>query len=307
MRVFVTGGTGLIGTRLIKRLRARGEEVVLLTRRAAAVRDKFPDCTIVEGDPMIAGTWGDTLADCDAVINLAGENIFGKRWNDDFKKILMDSRVKTTDNVVQALAKNPRRADGSPKILVNASAIGYYGPHGDEEIDETIPGGNDYLAQICVKWEESAKKAEALGVRTVLLRIGVVLDREGGAIAPMLTPFKLGMGGPVGSGKQWMAWIHYEDVLGLLLFALYSVGAAGPINATAPNPVTNKEFGKALGKALHRPTFMPLPGFAVRLRFGGVAEVILNGQRVLPKKALALGYSFKFPTIDAALTDILKG
>jgi uncharacterized protein len=307
MRVFVTGGTGLIGTRLIKRLRTRGEEVVLLTRRAAAVREKFPDCTVVEGDPMIAGAWCDTLADCDAVINLAGENIFGKRWSDDYKKLLMDSRVKTTDNVVQALAKQPRRADGAPKILVNASAIGYYGPHGDEEVNEDTGPGNDYLAQICVQWEESAKKAEAVGVRTALMRIGIVLDREGGALAPLLTVFKLGIGGPAGSGKQWMAWIHYEDVIGLLLFALYTATVGGPINATAPNPVTNKEFGTALGKALHRPAFMPLPGFAVKLRFGGVAEVILNGQRVLPKKALSLGYSFKFPTLDAALADILKG
>jgi uncharacterized protein (TIGR01777 family) len=306
MRVFVTGGTGLIGTRLIKRLRARGEEVVLLTRRAAAVREKFPDCTIVEGDPMSSGAWCDAQADCDAVINLAGENIFGKRWSDDFKKVLMDSRVKTTDNVVQALAKNPRRADGSPKILINASAIGYYGAHGDEEVNEDTGPGNDILAQICVKWEESAQKAVTLGVRTTLMRIGIVLHREGGALAPLLTPFKLGMGGPVSSGKQWMAWIHYEDVIGLIQFALYTSTVGGPINATAPNPVTNKAFGTALGKALHRPAFMPLPGFAVKLRFGGVAEVILNGQRVLPKKALALGYSFKFSTIDAALSDILK-
>src|SRR5215475_6015737 len=192
MRVFVTGGTGLIGTRLVRRLRERGDAVVLLTRRPAAVRDQFAGCTVVEGDPMTTGPWADALADCDAVVNLAGENIFAKRWNDDFKRLLMESRVKTTDNVVAALARKPRSDAGAPKALVNASAVGYYGPHGDEEVDEESPPGDDVLAHICVAWEKSALAAQTAGVRVVLLRIGVVLAREGGALAAMLTPFKLG-------------------------------------------------------------------------------------------------------------------
>jgi uncharacterized protein (TIGR01777 family) len=306
MRVFLTGGTGLVGSRLVKRLRERGDGVKLLTRRPDAVRDKFAGCDLVAGDPMTAGPWMDAVGDCDAVISLAGENIFGRRWNDDFKRMLMDSRVKTTENVAAALARQPRTAAGSAKVLVNATAVGYYGPHDDEEIDESWPPGNDFLAQICIAWENATEAAQSAGVRVARVRIGVVLDREGGALKAMLTPFKLGAGGPVGSGRQWMPWIHHADMVGLLLLALDRTEAQGPLNGVAPNPVTNKEFGKALGRALHRPAFMPLPGFMVRLMFGGVAGVMLTGQRVLPKEAMKLGYQFQFPTIDAALEDILK-
>jgi uncharacterized protein (TIGR01777 family) len=306
MRVFVTGGTGLIGSKLVQRMSGRGDAVVLLTRRPAAVRDRFAGCTVVEGDPMTAGPWMDAVGDCDAVINLAGENIFGKRWNDDYKRLLMDSRVKTTDNVVAALGRKPRTDAGAAKVLVNASATGYYGPRGDEEIDESGPPGDDFLARICVAWEKSALAAQAPGVRVALLRIGVVLDRQGGALAAMLTPFKLGLGGRAGSGRQWLSWIHHADVVGLLLLALDNAGARGPMNGTAPNPATNYEFTKALGRALHRPTVFPVPGFALKLRFGEVAGVVLTGQRVLPKEAQKLGYQFQFPTIDAALADILK-
>jgi uncharacterized protein (TIGR01777 family) len=306
MRVFVTGGTGLIGSRLVKRLRARGDEVRLLTRRPEAVREKFADCTLVAGDPMSVGPWMDAVGECDAVVNLAGENIFGRRWNDDFKRLMMDSRLKTTDNVVSALSRKPSTDTGAAKVLVNASAVGYYGPRGDEEIGEDAPPGNDYLAQICTAWERAAMAAKAAGVRVALVRIGVVLDPEGGALKPLLTPFKLGVGGPVGSGRQWMAWVHYADVVGIILLALDRAEAQGPINGTAPSPVTNKEFGKALGRALHRPAFLPTPGFVMRAALGEVAGVVLTGQRVLPKEALRLGYQFQFPTLDAALADLLK-
>ncbi len=306
MRVFVTGGTGLIGSRLVKRLLERGEEVRLLTRRPDAVREKFAGCALIAGDPMIAGPWMDSLAECDAVINLAGENIFGKRWNDDYKRLLIDSRVKTTDNVVAALTRKPHTDAGAAKVLVNATAVGYYGPHGDEEIGEDAPPGNDFLSQICVAWEKSARAAESAGVRLTLVRIGVVLDKEGGALKPFLTPFKLGAGGPQGSGRQWLPWIHHADTVGILLLALDRAEARGPINAAAPNPVTNKQFAKALGRAMHRPAFMPLPGFALHAMLGEVAGVVLTGQRVLPREALRLGYQFQFPTIDAALADILK-
>jgi uncharacterized protein (TIGR01777 family) len=307
MRVFVTGGTGLVGSRLVRRLQERGDQVALLTRRPAVARAKFGSaCNVVEGDPTQAGAWMDSIAECDAVINLAGENIFARRWSEEFKALLRDSRIKGTDNVVQALARKPLGNDGQPKVLVNASAIGYYGPHADEEITEDSPAGNDFLANLCVDWEKAARAAEPLDIRVALVRVGVVLDREGGALAKMLTPFKMFAGGPVGSGRQWVAWVHQEDLIGILLLPLDNRTACGPLNGTAPAPVTNKEFGHALGRALCRPSFMPTPGFALRLMLGEVAEIITTGQRVLPKRPQALGYQFKFPHIDAALADVLK-
>ncbi len=306
MRVFVTGGTGLVGSRLIPQLRQRGDEVVILSRRPDAAREKLGvDSTVVEGDPMQTGNWMDAAAGCDAVINLAGENIFARRWSDEFKALLRDSRVKTTEHVVQALARQPRTTAGQPKVLVNASAIGFYGPHGDEELTEESPHGDDALARLCIDWEKAAHTAETHGIRVAIVRVGVVLDKAGGALAKMLTPFKMFAGGPVGSGKQWMSWIHQTDLVGILLLALDNAAATGPLNGTAPQPLTNRDFGKALGRALGRPSFVKTPRFALRLMLGEVASVITTGQRVLPKRALALGYQFKFPEIDAALADVL--
>jgi uncharacterized protein (TIGR01777 family) len=306
MRVFVTGGTGLIGTRLVRRLRERGDEAVVLTRRPAAARDRLgPGVEVVEGDPMQAGPWADAVGGCDAVIHLAGENVFARRWNEKFKTLLHDSRVRSTENVVRALAKNPRRAGGEPKALVNASAIGYYGPHGDEELTEDSPPGTDFLAGLCVNWERAAREANKDGIRVAVVRVGIVLDREGGALAKLLTPFKLFAGGPVGSGKQYMSWIHHADMVGLFLLALDNAQAAGPLNGTAPNPVTNKEFSKALGRALHRPSFVWTPRLALRAALGEVADVVATGQRVLPRVPLSLGYQYQFPSIDAALADVL--
>ncbi len=306
MRVFITGGTGLIGSRLVRQLQERQDSVLLLTRRPAQAREQCgSECTVVEGDPTQPGAWMDAIQDCDGVVHLAGESIFNRRWNEAFKAVLRDSRVQSTDLVVQALARNPRTAAGNPKVLVNASAIGYYGFHGAEELAEEDRPGDDTLARICVDWEKAAQAAEPLGVRVVRLRIGVVLAKEGGAVAKMLTPFKLGVGGPVGSGAQWVSWIHHADVVGIALLALDNPNATGPINATAPQPVTNKELSKALGRALHRPSLLPTPVFALKLMMGEVADVIGKGQRVLPKRALALGYPFRFPTLDAALADLL--
>jgi len=307
MRVFVTGGTGLVGSRLVRRLQERGDQVVLLSRRPALAREKFGSaCSVVEGDPTQAGAWMDSVAECDAVINLAGENIFARRWSEEFKAVLRASRINGTDNVVQALARRPLGSDGQPKVLVNASAIGYYGPHADEEITEQSPAGDDFLAHLCIDWEKAARTAEPLGIRVALVRVGVVLDRAGGALAKMLTPFKMCAGGPVGSGKQWMAWVHHEDLVGIFLLPLDNRAACGPLNGTAPTPVSNKEFGHALGRALGRPSFMPTPKFALRLMLGEVADVLTTGQRVLPQRPQALGYQFKFPHIDAALADVLK-
>ncbi|HEY7429074.1 MAG TPA: TIGR01777 family oxidoreductase [Gemmataceae bacterium] len=308
MRVFVTGGTGLVGRRLVRCLLDRGDQAVILTRRADHARTLFgSDAQIVEGDPMRSGGWMDAVGDCDGVIHLAGENVFGRRWNADFKKLLHDSRILSTQLIVEALRRRPQRADGRQKVLVNASAIGFYGPHGDEELTENSPPGTDFLANLCVEWEKAARAAESAGVRMAMIRVGVVLDKEGGALAKLLTPFKLGAGGPVGSGRQWMSWIHHADLTSLFLLALDRDDAVGPINGTAPNPVVNREFGKILGRVLHRPSFVWTPGLALRVLVGEAASVIVTGQRVLPKRALELDYSFQFSTLEAALTQILVG
>jgi uncharacterized protein (TIGR01777 family) len=306
MKIFVAGGTGVIGTRLLRRLHERGDSLVALTRRPDAARARLPQgSTIVTGDPMQPGPWMESTRDCDAIINLVGESIFNHRWNDEFIRLLHDSRVRSTANVVAALKQQPHTPAGQPKVLVNASAIGYYGPHGDEELDESSPPGSDTLARLCIDWEDAARAAESLGVRVARVRIGIVLDKEGPALAQMLGPFKMGVGGKVGSGRQWMSWIHHQDVVGILLLALDHADASGAFNATAPNPVTNTEFTKALGRALHRPTILPVPSFALRLRFGGVAEVLTTGQRVLPRHAQELGYSFAFPHLGGALANVL--
>jgi uncharacterized protein (TIGR01777 family) len=306
MRVFVTGGSGVVGSRLIRTLNRRGNDVVLLTRRPEVVQPALGSvCLIVAGDPTQTGPWMEAVDNCDAVVNLTGENLFSQRWNDAFKQRLRASRVLSTHNVVLALARKPRTAGGTPRVLVNASAIGYYGPRGDEELTEESPAGSDFLARMCVDWEQAARAAEAHGIRTAIVRIGVVLDRTGVALSNILPVFKMGAGGPVGSGKQWMSWVHPQDLVNILLLALDNPGARGPINGTAPQPVTNKEFAKALGAALSKPSFMPAPAFALKLRFGEVADVLTTGQRVLPRKAQALGYTFLFPEIHGALQDAL--
>jgi uncharacterized protein (TIGR01777 family) len=308
MRVFVTGGSGLVGSRLIRALSKRRDEVVLLTRRPEAVQPTLgSSCLIVAGDPTQTGPWMEAVDNCDAVVNLTGENLFTQRWNDAFKQRLRSSRVLSTHNVVQALARKPRTAAGAPRVLVNASAIGYYGPHGDEELTEDSPAGEDFLARLCVDWEQAARKAEEQGIRVAIVRIGVVLDQSGGALAKLLTPFKMGAGGPVASGKQWLSWIHHEDLVGILMLALSNAGARGPLNGTAPQPVTNRDFAKALGRALSKPSFMPTPGFALKMMLGEVADLLTTGQRVLPRRAQALGYTFRFPDIDTALQDMLHG
>jgi uncharacterized protein (TIGR01777 family) len=308
MRVFVTGGTGMIGTRLIRHLRERQDDVIVLSRRPAEATKRLEgEITVIEGDPTQPGGWMQAVDGCDAAVHLAGENIFNRRWNDEVKTAIRDSRVRGAENVVKALARNPRNASGQPKVLVNASAVGYYGPHGDEELTEADPAGNDFLARVCVDWENAARAAEPSGVRVVLIRTGVVLDKEGGALAKLLTPFKWFVGGTVGSGRQWMSWVHHADLVGLYAFALDNDQATGPVNATAPNPVTNKDFSKALGRALHRPSFFWTPAFALRLLLGEVAGLVTKGQRVLPTKATALGYTFRFAGLDEALRDILAG
>ncbi|MGH9675687.1 MAG: TIGR01777 family oxidoreductase [Candidatus Acidiferrum sp.] len=305
MRVFVTGGTGLIGSRLINRLVARKDEVYLLTRKPSPRPEFFGDqVQTIAGDPTQSGPWQAKAGDCDAVVNLAGENLFARRWNEVFKKTLVDSRVQSTNNVVRALSLSPRRSNGTVKVLVNGSAIGIYGPHGDEELTENSRAGSDFLAGLCVDWEKAAKQAESAGVRCTIIRIGIVLDKKGGALAKMLTPFKLGAGGPIGDGKQYMSWIHLDDLCSLILACLDRTDISGPLNGTAPNPVTNREFAKAMGRAIHRPAFMPTPRFALRALLGESADVVATGQRVLPGRAMEMGFRFEYPTVDAALAQI---
>jgi uncharacterized protein (TIGR01777 family) len=305
MRVFITGGTGLIGSRITQQLLDRGDAPVVLTRRRSeAAQQLGPKVEIVEGDPMMPGAWSDTIDSCDGVIHLAGESVFGKRWNAAFKQLLIDSRVKSTQYIVQAILRRPLGPTGTPKVLVNASAIGFYGPRGDEELGEDAAPGNDSLAALCVAWEKAAQTVGSSVVRLAIVRVGVVLTKAGGALAKLLSPFKMFAGGPIGSGRQWMSWIHHQDMTDLFLFALDNPNAKGVLNGTAPNPVTNRDFSTALGKALGRPSFVWTPGFALRLLIGEAADIVTTGQRVLPRQALAQGFAFRYPTIDAALAQI---
>lgn len=303
MKIFVTGATGMIGSRLVAALAARGDQVVALSRNAAAARQKFgTSVTVVEGDPTREASWMQAVAGCDGVVNLAGESLFARRWSDDFKRVIRESRGNSTRNVVAAIGQ----ASPRPAVLVNGSAIGFYGFTGDEPLTEASPRGQgDFLSDVCHEWEKAAEGVKAHGTRLVLLRTGVVMDKLGGALKQMMLPFKMFAGGPVGSGKQWVSWIHHADEVGLILFALDQPKVEGPLNATAPNPVTNAELSKALGAALSRPSFMPTPAFALKTMLGEVADLVTKGQRVLPRKALDLGYVFQFSDVGPALKQIV--
>jgi uncharacterized protein (TIGR01777 family) len=270
MRVTITGASGLIGTKLRAALEARGDEVI-----PVSLRDRGP---IELGD---------------VVVHLAGENV-AQRWTDESRKRIEESRVDGTRRVVEAI----NSAATKPTALISSSAVGYYGKHGDEKLDESTPPGDDFLARVCVAWEAEAQKAQT---RVVLVRTGVVLDKNGGALSKMLLPFKLGVGGPVASGKQYLPWIHVDDVVGIYLAAIDDERWTGPVNGTAPDPVTNKEFSRALGRALHRPAVAPIPGFAIRTLYGDMAEIVTEGQRAIPKRTLELGYQFRYTDLDDAL------
>jgi len=302
MKVVLTGATGLIGARLVRALRERGDEVTVLSRdpgRAAAGLggvDAVGWSMLDEPAPAVA------LAGRDAVVHLAGENV-AQRWSAPARERIEASRVTGTRNLVAGL----RAADPRPAALISASAVGYYGEHGDERVPESTPPGDGFLAAVCVGWEREATAASELGVRVACLRTGVVLDAGGGALARMLPFFRLGVGGPVAGGGQWMPWIHRDDLVALYLRALDDAAWTGAVNGTAPEPVTNKDFSRALGRALHRPAFAPVPGFAVRVLYGEMADIVVNGQRAVPKRTQALGFSFRHPQLDEALRDALAG
>ena len=300
MRVIVTGGTGFIGSKLCENLVAKGHEVVLFTRDASRSRDQVhPKVRVVSWAPGAA--WESWVDGAGAIVNLAGESI-AQRWTAAAKLRIVSSRVDAAARLSAAIEK----AAVKPSVLVNAAAVGYYGPHGDETLDEDSPPGTDFLATTCVAWEEAAKKIEAQGVRVVMIRAGVVLGKDGGALAKMLPPFKAFAGGPIGSGEQWMSWIHVGDLVALFVFAIENANARGPINGTAPSPVTMKEFAKALGHAIHRPSLFPAPAAAVRLLLGEMSTVVLEGQQVVPRKAEALGFKFRFTEVGAARQDVTK-
>lgn len=317
MRVFITGGTGLIGSRLVRSLVDRGDQPVVLTRDAASAKGRadFRGVEVVQGDPAVSGGWELAVDGSDAVINLAGENLFGSRWTPKVKRAIRDSRVYATENVVAAIA----RASSRPKALIQGSAIGYYGQTGDEELTESSPSGTDFMAVVCREWEAAAAEVEAHGTRLATIRTGIVLAEGAGALGVMAPIFKwLPLGAaPVGSGssplkpgtgQQWMSWIHLDDIVGLFFFALDHPSATGPLNGTAPNPVRNIEFGRDLARVLRRP-FVPIgpPDLVLRLALGEVAQVVTQGQRVLPSKPRELGFVFRYPELMPALRAIFRG
>lgn len=298
-RVAVTGATGLVGRRLVAALAARGDEVTALSRNPERASEAL-GVQAVGWDPMSGPAPTEALEGRDVVVNLAGEPV-AQRWNDRSKERIRESRVTGTRNLVAALTG----LDARPSALVNASGIGAYGDRGDDIVDEDAPFGSDFLSEVVAAWEAAADRSTDLGLRVVALRTGVVLDARDGALKKMLPPFKAGVGGPVGGGKQWMPWIHGDDIIGLYLAAIDNESWSGAFNACSPNPVTNADFSKALGKTLHRPAVMPVPSFALKAMFGEMAEIILGGQRALPKRALEHGYDFAHPELREALAATL--
>jgi uncharacterized protein (TIGR01777 family) len=302
MKFIVGGATGFIGRALCGVLADQGHEVVGLTRVSRTREGRLRYLTWEPGDTASAATIvAGELPGTSAVVNLAGEPVLS-RWGRGVKDRILESRVLSTRALVGALERVPER----PRVLVNASAVGFYGARGDDALDESAPQGKDFLAEVCAAWEAEAARAEALGVRVCRLRIGVVLGAGGGALDRMVLPFKLGLGGSLGPGTQWMSWIHLGDLVRLIIWSLETQAAAGPVNAVAPEPVSNAEFSRTLARALGRPCLFWVPSFAVRLAAGEAASVLLSGQRVLPRAALAGGFTFEFPRLTEALSDALS-
>jgi uncharacterized protein (TIGR01777 family) len=299
LAVTVTGATGLLGCSLVSELRERGAEVTVLTRDPAHARKRLGDVQAIAWEPLAQPAPVEALLGRDAVVHLAGEPV-AQRWSEKAKRAIRDSRVTGTGNLLAGLA-GVADGGGRPRTLISSSAIGYYGDHGEEPLDEDAPAGTGFLAQVCAEWERAAAGAGALGLRVAQVRTGVVLDRGGGALAKMLPPFKLGVGGPVAGGRQYISWIHAQDVVGMMLAALEDERWSGPINATAPDPIPNRAFSRTLGKVLGRPSLLPVPGLALRALYGEMAEIVTGGARVMPAKALVLGFEFAYPRLEPAL------
>ncbi len=301
MKVLVTGASGFIGSAVCDALLARGDQVVGLTRDPKQGRKSNPNVIWHAWAPTLERPPKQAFEGVDGVINLLGEKI-NQRWTEDSKRRIMESRRTSTHNLVGTIAGLEKK----PKVLVSQSAIGFYGDRGDALVDESSDSGSGFDAEVVREWEKAAREVEGAGVRLVIVRTGHVLDPSGGLLGQLLPPFKLGAGGPIAGGDQYMSWIHIEDEVGILLWALESEKVSGIVNLTAPNPVTNREFSKAIGRALHRPALVPVPGFALSLMFGSeFAQVLKGGQRVMPRRALDLGYEFRHPDLDEALADLL--
>ena len=300
MRVIIVGGSGLIGRALTANLTGDGHEVIILSRNPARAAG-LPAGARAEGwDGRTAAGWGAAADGADAIVNLAGENLAGGRWTEERKRALRDSRLLSGQAVVQAVQSASRK----PAVVVQASAVGYYGPHGDEEVTEETPPGSDFLARLAVEWEASTAPVESWGVRRVLIRTTPVLSLKEGALPRMVLPFRYFVGGPLGSGRQWFPWIHVADEAAAIRFLMERPDASGPYNLTAPQSLTNAQFSKILGRVMGRPSLIPTPALALRLIFGEMSTVLLDGQRAVPRRLQSLGFAFRFPDAETALRDL---
>jgi uncharacterized protein len=301
MKIAIVGATGFVGSRLVEQLQTQGHQVKILTRQPGAATSRFPQAEVVGYTPLQSGEWQKSISGCDAVVNLAGEPIAEKRWTPAQKQTILDSRKLGTQKIVEAISQ----AEIKPQVLINASAIGYYGTSETAKFDETSPAGTDFLAEVCTAWETAAQAVTASGTRLVILRMGIVLGENGGALGKMIAPFSAFVGGPIGSGKQWFSWIHRDDVVKLIITAITDSQMQGVYNATAPNPVTMQDFAHTLGTVMSRPSWLPVPNFALEAMLGEGAIVVLQGQQVIPTQTLAQGFNFQYPQLQPALTAIL--
>lgn len=308
MRILMTGGTGLIGRALTKELLTKGHQITILSRNPQKHQAAMPDVELVQWNGRTPENWFHLIESTDAVINLAGASIAGEglsgiltqRWSDAVKQRIRQSRTDAGQAIVQAI----EAAKNKPRVLIQSSAVGYYGPRGSEDVTENTVPGDDFLAQVCVDWENSTQAVEAMGVRRVIVRTGLVLTAKGGILPMMLLPFRLFVGGPIGSGRQGIPWIHIQDEVNALIFLLENEAADGAYNLTAPNPVNSKQFGKVAGKVLRRPSFFPTPAFALKIALGEKSTLVLDGQRAVPTRLLEAGYNFAFTDLEKALTNL---
>lgn len=302
-RIVVTGATGLIGKRLVNALLNRSDDVIVFARNIEKAKSLLPNANkYVEWNYKKPENWKSEINGVDAVVHLAGVNLFSKRWNNAFKNEVLESRKVSTKNLADAI----KSCSNKPEVLISASGIGYYGDCRDNTLSEESPAGNDFLADVCKVWESEARKVEQFGVRSVQVRTGLVLSTEDGALKQMLPPFKFFIGGPLGDGKQWASWLHIDDIVGIYIHAIDNNKLSGAVNATSPNPVRMKEFAQTLGKVLHRPALFSVPKFALKIVVGEAAEVVTASQKVNVKKLLDSGYKFRFENLKEALEDLLK-
>lgn len=307
MKVAITGATGFVGSRLVERLHSQGHHILVLTRNLAAAQKAFPSSKFANVEintytPTQSGDWQQAISGCNGVVNLAGEPIAEGRWTAERKQEILNSRKLGTQKIVEAISQ----ANPKPEVLVNASAIGYYGTSETASFDENSAAGNDFLAGVCQAWEAEAQKVVEAGVRLVILRLGIVLGKGGGALGRMIAPFKVFAGGPIGSGKQWFSWIHRDDLVNLIIQALTRPDISGVLNATAPHPVRMAELSQTIGQVLNRPSWLPVPGVAIEALLGDGAIVVLEGQQVLPQRPLQYDFDYQYPTVKEALKDILS-